>query len=74
MNDYYYYSLITPFIPKLERVICTRNDRHLLILKNKRRHLLNAYIYLHRGGPCGRYCICRYFNKEDVLDLYEREN
>ena len=54
MNDYYYYNLICPFIPIKERVICSRKDRHLVILKNEKRRILNAYIALHRGSPCYR--------------------
>lgn len=72
MNDYYYYNLICPFIPIKERVICSRKDRHLVILKNEKRRILNAYIALHRGSPCYRYCICKYFSKYDILDFYER--
>ena len=70
MNDYYYYTLIREFIPKKERAICSRTDRHYIILKYNERLLLNAYIYLHMGSPCGRYCICRYFDKDDILELY----
>ena len=73
MNDYYYYTLIVPFIPIEERVICSRKDRYLLALKNTKRTLLNAYIYLHRCSPCYRYCICRYFSKQDVLNFYKYE-
>tara|TARA_B100000925_G_C21675524_1_gene331735 strand:- start:247 stop:468 length:222 start_codon:yes stop_codon:yes gene_type:complete len=72
MNDYYYYNLICPFIPIKERAVCSRKDRHLLNLKNNKQRILNAYIVLHRGSPCYRYCICRYFAKDDILDFYER--
>ena len=68
MNDYYYYTLIVPFIPIEERVICSRKDRYLLALKNTKRTLLNAYIYLHRCSPCYRYC-----SKQDVLNFYKYE-
>lgn len=71
MNDYYYYTLILPFLKKEERTICTKRDRYLIGLKNKRKKLLLAHVYLHAGSPCGRYCICRYFDNNDVLDLYK---
>ena len=71
MNDYYYYTIIRYFIEKHERPICNRTDRHLMALRIPNRNLLNAYVYLHQGSPCGRWCICRYFNDDDVLQLYK---
>jgi hypothetical protein len=71
MNDYCYYTLICPFIDITDRTVCTRNERYFVVFKNKKQNILNSYIYLHQGSPCGRYCICRYFLKDDVLEIYE---
>lgn len=73
MNEYYYYTLIIPFIPKPERVILTTRDRHLIILKHKKQRLINYYIYIHVGSPCFRYCICKYFTEVEVKEMYEEE-
>lgn len=73
MNEYYYYTLIIPFIPKHERVILTTRDRHLIILKHKKQRLINSYIYIHFGSPCFRYCICKYFTEVEVKEMYEEE-
>jgi hypothetical protein len=73
MNDYYYYTLITPFIPKNKRAIVTKRDLHLIILKSKKHRVLNSYIYIHVGSPCFRYCICKYFTNEEVVSIYEEE-
>ena len=70
MNEYYYYTLIRPFIPLQERAVINIRDRHYVALKSNKRQILRAYIYLHSGSPCGRYCICRYFLEKDVLDMY----
>lgn len=71
MNDHYYYSIICEYIPKKHRVICSTRDRYLITYKRNYKHrLLLASIYLHRGTPCCRYCICRYFNEDDLLNLY----
>ena len=73
MNEYYYYTLIIPFIPKIERHILTKRDIHLIILKSRKQRLINSYIYVHVGSPCFRYCICRYFTEREVIDMYEDE-
>lgn len=73
MNEYYYYTLIIPFIPKHERAILTRRDSHLIILKHKKQRLINSYIYIHVGSPCFRYCICKYFTEREVKEMYEEE-
>lgn len=70
MNDYYYYTIVCRYIDKKDRAICSRRDRHLMVYKNPRYRLFNATIYLHLGSPCGRYCICRYFDDEDILGAY----
>ena len=71
MNDYIYYTIICEYIDKSDRVICSRRDRHLLPIKNKLRNLLMADIYIHMGTPCCRFCICRFFCRNDFLDAYE---
>lgn len=73
MNEYIYYTLIVPFIDKKERMILKRRDRHLRIFKNKKKFLTNAWIYMHQGSPCNRYCICHYFNKEEKLAIYQEK-
>lgn len=73
MNDYYYYTIICPFIKDTDRVICKRDERRFIALKSKRKRLINAFIYLHQGSPCGRYCICGYFDTPSVLEIYNTE-
>ena len=73
MNEYYYYTLITPFIPKRKRVILTKRDIHLVISKHRTQRLINSYIYIHVGRPCFRYCICKYFTESNVKEIYEEE-
>ena len=70
MNAYYYYNLIVPFINKEDRAICTKRDHYLIACKNKRRLLINAFIYMHQGSPCWRYCICKYFTENEIVTLY----
>jgi len=74
MNDYYYYIIICPFIRNVDRVICNRNDRRFIAVKSIKRRLLNAAIYIHQGSPCGRYCVCRYFDRETMLEIYNDKN
>ena len=75
MNDYYYYTLICPYINIKDRAICSRRDRHLLADKNPKKLFLNALLFLHTGEPCiPRLGICRYFNDEDVISAYNRYN
>lgn len=73
MNEYYYYTLIVPFIPKSERQIIKKRDLHLLVLKSHKHRIINSYIYIHVGSPCFRYCICHYFEERDVINMYEEE-
>jgi len=73
MNEYYYYVILCRYIDRRDRVICTRRDRHLIAHRIPRRPILMASIYLHAGGPCYRYCICRYFDEVDIIDAYQRE-
>ena len=73
MNEYYYYVILCRYIDRRDRVICTRRDRHLIAHRIPRRPILMASIYLHAGGPCYRYCICRYFDEVDIIDAYHRE-
>jgi len=72
MNEYYYYVILCRYIDRRDRVICTRRDRHLIAHRIPRRNVLMASIYIHMGSPCYRYCICRYFSDEDLIDAYER--
>ena len=74
MNAYYYYNLICPFISKKDRIICTKKEIHLLGYKNNKRRTLNAHIYMHQGSPCWRYCICKYFTKNEILTIYKDLN
>lgn len=75
LNDYHYYTLICPYIKITNRQICSRRDRHLIADKNPKKQFLNAIIYLHMCSPCiPRYCICRYFDKADIIRAYNREN
>ena len=74
LNDYYYYTLICPYIDIKDRQICSRRDRHLTADKNPKKQLLNAMIFLHIGSPCFPDCICLYFNDEDVIRAYNRSN
>ena len=75
LNDYYYYTLICPYIDIKYRQICSRRDVHLIADKNPKKQLLNAIIFLHMGTPCiPRFCICRHFNHADVIRAYNRSN
>lgn len=75
LNDYYYYTLICPYIDVKDRQICSRRDLHLIADKNPKKQFLNGIIFLHAGTPCiPRFCICRYFNDEDVIHAYNRAN
>lgn len=69
LNSYYYYYLIRPFIPFSNRKICSTRDRHFIANKPRRQRLC-AELYLHCGSPCYRYCICKYFDIEDLLSAY----
>lgn len=71
MNEYIYYTLIVPFIDKKDRVITKRCDRHLLIFKNHPKLLINSSIYVHQGSPCYKYCICKYFNNQELITIYK---
>ena len=70
MNEYYYYVILCRYIDRRDRVICTRRDRHLVTHRIPRRNALMASIYVHMGSPCYRYCICRYFDMDDILYRY----
>jgi len=74
MNDYYYYTLIKPYIPVANQSILTKND-HLIIGKkrilNINNQLLLARIKLHSGSPCARYCTCPYFDDDDIIYYYK---
>ena len=70
MNEDHYYNLIAPFIPLKYRQICSRRDRRFLGAKNKNMLTMNAYAYIHQGSPCYRFCICRYFRPQDILNIY----
>ena len=72
MNEYYYYVILCRYIDRRDRVICTRRDRHLVTHRIPRRNALMASIYVHMGSPCYRYCICRYFSDDDLIDAYDR--
>ena len=72
MNEYYYYVILCRYIDRKDRVICSRRDRHLIVHKFPRRNALMATIFIHLGSPCYRYCICKYFNEEDRVEMYER--
>jgi hypothetical protein len=72
MNEYYYYVILCRYIDRRDRVICTRRDRHLITHRIPRRNALMASIYVHMGSPCYRYCICRYFSDDDLIDAHER--
>ena len=75
LNDYYYYTLICPYIDIKDRKICSRRDRHLIADQNPAKSLLNAIIFLHTGMPCiPRFCICHYFNNDDIIYAYNRYN
>ena len=47
MNEYYYYTLIIPFIPKIERHILTKRDIHLIILKSRKQRLIMFMLEVH---------------------------
>ena len=75
LNDYYYYTMLKPYISIKDRVICCKHD--LLDIPKKRLlkenyMLLMAQIKLHTGTPCERYCICRYFEKADFIRYYHQ--
>ena len=70
MNEHYYYDLIAPFLSVKDRKICSRRDRRFLGVKNRNNMIRNAYAFIHQGTPCYRYCICRYFQPDDIIDIY----
>lgn len=70
MNEDIYYNLICPYIHMKDRQICSRRDHRLLSLKNKKKVVMNAYAYIHQGSPCYKYCICRYFEPDDIVRIY----
>jgi hypothetical protein len=70
MNDYYYYTLICPFIKKEDRVICQKSETYLMAYKNKKKQHTLALIYIHQGSPCYRFCICKYFSKDETIKIY----
>jgi hypothetical protein len=75
LNDYHYYTLICPYIDIKDRQICARRDLHLIADKNPRKQLLNAILFFHTGIPCiPRFCICHYFNDDDIIHAYNRHN
>ena len=71
MNDYYYYTILCEYIDIKDRIMCSRRDRHIIAKKREKYKLLLADIYVHLGTPCDRYCICKYFDKQDFIIVYE---
>jgi len=75
MNRYYYDILIKPFIKLDDRKILSKKDRWLIAImrcKNDSFKMLLSNIFLHRGTPCDRYCICGYFRKYDIINCYDK--
>jgi len=75
MNDYYYYTIIKPYIPIQQRAICSKRDAVDFATQRTYSPILRlvlANILLHTGSPCDRYCICKYFDEVDILEYYLR--
>ncbi len=47
MNEYYYYVIICRYIDRRDRVICSRRDRHLIVLTKRDVNSQYNYIYVH---------------------------
>lgn len=73
MNQDYYYQFIVPFISMKDRKMCSRRDRCFLGAKNKNMMIRNAYVFIHQGSPCYKFCICRYFQPDDIVRIYMEE-
>ena len=75
MNDILYKYLIVPWISVSNRQILQKSEFWLMgpkrILRDTNFHTLLADISIHSGGPCDRYCICRYFMVSDKLYCYD---
>ena len=75
LNEYCYRVLIRPWIPMADRQVLTKNEMYIhayrLSTGYERRSVLSN-ISLHCGVPCSRYCICGYFNIDDIIDYYDR--
>lgn len=75
LNEYCYRILIRPWISFIERQVLNKKEMyihaHKLSFEYKRRSILSN-ISLHCGVPCLRYCICRYFNINDIIEYYDR--
>ena len=74
-NEYIYEVLIKDWIPLYERPILKSKDIWLLFYKKIYfRHFYCMHlgnIVIHSFTPCNRrYCICKYFYKEDIVDYY----
>lgn len=75
LNEYYYRILIRLWVPIVDRQVLNKKEMYIhaykLTTEYARRSVLSN-ISLHCGVPCSRYCICNYFNIDDILDYYER--
>jgi len=75
MNDILYNYLIEPWIPLYERPILQRRHKWLYAYKKIKKDddycCLMTDVILHACDPCNtRYCICRYFFREDKVNYY----
>ena len=70
MNDHHYFELIVPWISyKCLPIALNRRTSEMIGIKRQAIHSkieeLYLDIYIHTGYPCFRYCICKFFNKDD---------
>jgi hypothetical protein len=79
MNDVLYKYLIVPWFDYHNRPIVKKED--MWIMAHRRVKYDDQYcelmtdIILHAASPCcPRYCICKYFSKNDKMKFYRREN
>lgn len=75
LNEYCYRTLISPWIPLEDRQVLTKKEMYIHALRlstEYTRQSVLSNVSLHMGVPCSRYCICSYFNIDDILDYYER--
>ena len=70
MNEYLFYELIHPWIPKKDiPIVLNRHSSEKTGIKKQanvsKLEELILDIYIHAGSPCYRYCICGFFTKVD---------
>ena len=79
MNDTIFHLLVFPWIPYKDLPIMVNRKCSEYIGRKKANCSITsltmlAELYVHTGGPCYRYCICRFFTANDKIVAYRDYN